>query len=1165
MTTEDSTDLFRWRILTDEAIVHSKDDSFGVHSAFANLLYQLAQNCATPFAVGLFSGWGTGKTSVARILEERILEDNPRLLGYVYLDVWKYVSDPLKRWILLETARQLADQSVLSKEYHFEGRSLESHLEFEQQWHEESKATLSATLGPNIQFYMWMTVIAGAATALLWSYTEKIPQAIRFLTPVFAFLASAGILGLVLHPLVEWLGDYLRNVGLRRTVWQVSSKPAFSSEKFGAIFQDMVATASQQLPTGKIVFVFDNLDRCPEAVAIETIAVIKTYLDVAGCVYIVPCDQDALLKHIARSYTDVEREPNSRGYAREFLNKFFQMTLRLPAPIEFDLEGFVDKQLLDAGMSDLPPEARDVLVLGYRGETPRQIKRILNDLIGYLALATEAEHKGLLNQKELTSDLPFLTKMSLISANWPEFLDQVASDPEMWPALMTKLQASQDIEEFKSEPGLVEFLRRTRHVSRTDIRPYLYIKRVPFEKDARLRTAIESALRNGQLRQFEKEFENSEQANKLPDVANMIVGTVRRWRQAGHRVLLQNAAPMIIRAALKIDHRDLAQEALATLEFIARHMTARELQDLVPSSDLFSIVAKARDVERQNILTPFTHAFADEAAAKPGNIELFSQFLGNSKILSDQTKSSLAHEIETQYPGREPYVCNLLRVAAEVPLQNGWVVTPSVLFQIAGRVNYSGDASDELRLHILASFQKLLPPQASITMRTTIQTLLPAAPIQDPPPQLSHITAAIQLFDATSLGDLSSVASNLLTQLEGNPVQERGPWVKPLLLMLQGLTKELDSRFMEALRSSLLDPTPDAVDVFLTDLGEVNIQKLLDFPTIVDALRSESAILEGRYKLQQASAYREQHLSHLPLPYLVQNLSIYETSKPWELVIFLKNVERALELKAVTVGAVSGPILTVVNLSRSANGQTHRPVYDAFVSLIQRHPDLMDSDLAGGLADWTANYLSSGQPAEYGTFRSCLSRLSPQDRIVHIRQLVNRCFKELTTDRPELLESITTDVCSDEIVRQDRNLVRELFDFVFKSVHDHPSAITSSFLNLSDYLDNESRLNYMDRALDQLVYLEAGDQGPEQMEPFLQLLFKRRGDIAGAVEEKLGRFLNRMLSPASEKQRKLKAIEFVSQLQLSRVTAAARQELTEMAHSEDADLAAKAAQINVDS
>jgi hypothetical protein len=268
MAAEGSTDIFRWHILTDQAVARSQEDSFGVHSAFANLLYKLAQNCATPFAVGLFSSWGTGKTSVANILEERVLEEQPRQLGYVYLDVWKYVSDPLKRWILLETARQLADQGLLSKEYCYEGRTLESHLEFEQQWHEESRATLPITLSPYLQKLSWFTVLfAGPTAALLWSYSDEIPRILRFVTAILGLLASAGILALVLRPMMEFLVNYLRDVGMRRTIWQVTAKQAFSSEKFGAIFQDMVTHASDKVPAHKIIFVFDNLDRCPEKVA----------------------------------------------------------------------------------------------------------------------------------------------------------------------------------------------------------------------------------------------------------------------------------------------------------------------------------------------------------------------------------------------------------------------------------------------------------------------------------------------------------------------------------------------------------------------------------------------------------------------------------------------------------------------------------------------------------------------------------------------------------------------------------------------------------------------------------------------------------------------------------------------------------------------------------
>jgi hypothetical protein len=57
-----------WRFLTDEAIDQTTLDSFGVHSVYSKLLLKIVSNAQTPFSIALYSDWGTGKTSVAKML-----------------------------------------------------------------------------------------------------------------------------------------------------------------------------------------------------------------------------------------------------------------------------------------------------------------------------------------------------------------------------------------------------------------------------------------------------------------------------------------------------------------------------------------------------------------------------------------------------------------------------------------------------------------------------------------------------------------------------------------------------------------------------------------------------------------------------------------------------------------------------------------------------------------------------------------------------------------------------------------------------------------------------------------------------------------------------------------------------------------------------------------
>jgi hypothetical protein len=1165
MASESSKSVFRWRVLSDQAVARSQDDSFGTHAVFAQLLYELAQNCVTPFTVGLYSSWGTGKTSVAKMLEQKISAENPRKVGYVYLDVWKYVSDPLKRWILLETERQLQEQGLLPSDYMFRGRTLESYLEFEEQWKEEAHADIKVLLAPIAVKWFWLALlICGPAAAIIWAYADQIPRFFRFLGPLASFIAGAGILGLFLKEMTEWLLDYLKRIGFQRITWHVQAKPAFSSEKFGAIFHDMVKTASANLTSTKIVFVFDNLDRCPAPIAIDAIAVVKTYLDEPGCVYVIPCDEYAIVKHVAHSYTGSGIDDNSQDYAKEFLNKFFQMTLRLPAPIEFDLESFVDKQLKDAGMQNLPAGARDVLVLGYHGETPRQIKRILNDLIGYLALATEAEKNKLLASGELTSDLPFLTKMSVISASWPEFLGRMANDPEVWSSIMNRLLAGQGVNEIVGKPDLEEFLARTRYVSpETDVRPYLFLKRVPYEKDALLRTQVEKSLRNGDLQQFEKYLGNPEYAESLHNILHMGVSTVSRWRRAGHTLLVRNAAPLIVRAAAThIEERELVNESLAVLEQLCSSVPALQLELLFPAADIFILVARAALPQRRNILMAYANPFSSDIALTQARIQLFMEFLAHNEILDVQVKTSLSQILRTRFDrGKVTDYLDLLVLAAKTPAQNTWLVTPDFLAEIAGKVNFSGHPRDNESILVLAGFQAFLSPEAKATLIASITELVPQSPKKDAA-ELSSLSEALRKFNPSSLGDVTPAAVNFLSQLDAHPVQEKAPWVEAILYMHPVLPDDLRARFSEAIKAAYLEiSNPAGVKTFLDELGSSELHMLLGVSGLVDAVRQEPQLLEGRFGRSVASSHRQQHLASFAASDLVTNLELCDSSKLWDLAIYLENVERALKEGMDDTNAISAQLIKVVDATPSIDSEPNRSVYLGIYSLTEKYPGLMNSDLAISLAGRTVDYLGLNFDDDYGLFRRCLSELSPQNRTTCVRQVENRCFRDASGDRTELLANVTEDICSDPDVRADEILVGELFDFAYRAANDYPAAATDSLLKLSDYLSASDRVSYLDRALDRLIFVEAGDKGLEEMEPFLRLLLKFKQEIRGEAEQKLGRFLQRMLSPASEKQRKLRAIQLLTGLQLRSLVNVVGPELQDIAQLEDIDLASKAKEL----
>lgn len=260
--------IIPWKFLSDEAVDSTDRDSFGTHSTYAKLLLEIARTAATPFSIALYSSWGTGKTSVAKMLQS--LAAKEKGIAVVYLDVWKYSSDPLKRWILLETSRQLEKQEILNA-YKYQDRTLQSHLEFEEQVEDENKVAVDYKLLTRF------VVIIVAFLAILVLASLYLPGSLKSngaLNGLIAVLVSAGLTSVAL---VSISIEFLKSVSglvFRRTIRQVIAKPAFSSEKFGEIFQHLVKTATSK-SVARILFVFDNLDRCSEDVAVEAIGVIK--------------------------------------------------------------------------------------------------------------------------------------------------------------------------------------------------------------------------------------------------------------------------------------------------------------------------------------------------------------------------------------------------------------------------------------------------------------------------------------------------------------------------------------------------------------------------------------------------------------------------------------------------------------------------------------------------------------------------------------------------------------------------------------------------------------------------------------------------------------------------------------------------------------------------
>lgn len=107
--------------LRDEPLEHLDKEDKLRHKGYVRILLDSIKGMTPPFTLGVFGGWGVGKTSIIKDLrnsaeQETGLAETP----IVYLDIWKYEGDSLHRQFLIDLQEELKRQDALDKQYFVE-------------------------------------------------------------------------------------------------------------------------------------------------------------------------------------------------------------------------------------------------------------------------------------------------------------------------------------------------------------------------------------------------------------------------------------------------------------------------------------------------------------------------------------------------------------------------------------------------------------------------------------------------------------------------------------------------------------------------------------------------------------------------------------------------------------------------------------------------------------------------------------------------------------------------------------------------------------------------------------------------------------------------------------------------------------------------------------
>ncbi len=160
---------------------------------------------------------------------------------------------------------------------------------------------------------------------------------------------------------------------------------------------------------GRLIVFIDDLDRCLPEKTVEILEVMKLFLDVPKCVFVVGVAKDVIEKAIEARYKTNEQEKPILG--KDYINKIIQVPFTIPPIREDVMEGFIK----NLGIEREELGYVDIVAKG-TGCNTRKVKMFLNTLRMRRAIAERTGWK-------LKADL--LAKLYTVEYLFPEFYDDV--------------------------------------------------------------------------------------------------------------------------------------------------------------------------------------------------------------------------------------------------------------------------------------------------------------------------------------------------------------------------------------------------------------------------------------------------------------------------------------------------------------------------------------------------------------------------------------------------------------------------------------------------------------------------------------------------------------------------------------------------------------------
>ena len=395
--------------ITDVPHAIDDDDVLEVRK-YVKGLENFIRNCPTPMSIALQGDWGTGKTTFLKTMENDFKKHKDEIKT-IYFNTWQY-----------------SQFNQADKLYESLLNNIMTQLEKDDDKIKESTTRIRKDI---------IKLVTGAVKDVAMNYADA-------KTEEFTGMKIS-----------EALVKY--GVTTREEQSQIicDFKDRYTSLIREFVEHSLKKSSAKDACDPRIVIFVDDLDRLNPARAVEMLEVLKLFMDVENCVYVLAIDYDVVVNGVRQKYGSTMSEDKCRS----FFDKIIQLPFSMP------VSAYRIGNLLTSIFQNAF-ESHKLEVENYIGQTlgmnPRTLKRLANSY--YLLESVEKEAKGA--DQERTDLQHALLILTLATQMYSELAYEEIARCQTGEALKAKLgvneeeDASQGEEEQENESAEYKALRR---------------------------------------------------------------------------------------------------------------------------------------------------------------------------------------------------------------------------------------------------------------------------------------------------------------------------------------------------------------------------------------------------------------------------------------------------------------------------------------------------------------------------------------------------------------------------------------------------------------------------------------------------------------------------------------------------------------------------------